>query len=265
MRPLLNDHVYSYLQAAAKVMDIRSGKWYEPEVDLIRFAVHPGDTVLDLGANFGIYSYHLSKAVGPTGRVYAFEPIPFTSRTLSLVMKLLRLRNVTLVAKGCSDAAGTVEFKLPIQSSGAPSAGQAYIGRRNDARPGSDTQVRWSRTKKVTCDVVALDQYLPDLTNLSLIKCDIEGAELLAFRGAVRAIETYLPTVICEINPWFLDGFGLRLEDLVGFFLTRGYRLYRYTPDKALAQVNELADIVEDNYVFIPGGRLPQFSALFDR
>lgn len=264
MRPLLNDQTYSYLQSVAKVMDIRNGTWYEPEVDLIRYAVQPGDVALDLGANFGIYTYHLSKAVGTSGRVYAFEPIPFTSRTLSLVVRLLGLRNVTLVSKGCSDQAGSVEFTLPLQSSGAPSAGQAYIAKRNDDRPGSETQVRWSRTRRVTCEVVALDEFLPALKNVSLIKCDIEGAELLAFRGAVRMIETHRPSVICEINPWFLEGFGLRLEDLVGFFTDRGYRLYRYTAEKTLVEVMSVSDIVEDNYVFLHAGRLAQFSDLLN-
>jgi FkbM family methyltransferase len=264
MRPLLNDHTYSYLQGVAKVMDIKNGTWYEPEIDLIRYAVRPGDVVLDLGANFGVYAYHLSKAVGAAGRVYAFEPIPFTSRTLALVIRMLGLRNVTLVSKGCSDRAGSVEFTLPIQDSGAPSAGQAYIGRRNDARPGAETQVRWNQTRQVTCEVVALDEFLPELKSLSLIKCDIEGAELLAFRGAARLIETHRPSVICEINPWFLDGFGLRLEDLVGFFTERGYRLYRYTPEKKLVDVS-LREVVEDNYVFVHADRLPQFSSLLDR
>lgn len=261
LHPVLNDHTYSYLQGVAKAIDISTGRWYEPEIDLVPLAVNAGDTALDLGANYGVYCYHLSRAVGRAGRVYAFEPVPFTSRTLALVIALLRLRNVTLVAKGCSDANATVEFTLPIQGSGAPSAGQAHIRARNDARPGSEPHVRWNRTTTVTCEVVALDQFLPQVERLSLIKCDIEGAELLAFRGAARLIEQHRPTVICEINPWFLDGFGLRLEDLVGFFVDRGYHVYRYTSGKKLVPV-AAADIDEDNYVFVHADRLTQFASL---
>lgn len=260
--PVMNERAYCYLQGFAKAFDIRRGKWSEPELDLISVAVRPGDEVLDLGANYGLYTYHLSRAVAATGRVYAFEPLPFTNRSLTLVTRLLGLRNVTIVPKGCSDAAGTVAFTLPIQKSGAPSAGQAHIGARNDDRPGRETQVRWDRTTRIDCEVVALDDYLPKLRRLSLIKCDIEGAELLAFRGAARAIERHRPCVICEINPWFLDGFGIRLEDLVAFFDDRGYRLYRYTSEKRLARVATLADVVEDNYVFIHSERLAPFASL---
>jgi methyltransferase, FkbM family len=265
LHPLLNERTYSYLQGVAKAIDIRNGKWYEPEIDLISLAVQRGDAALDIGANYGVYTYHLSRAVGPSGHVYSFEPVPFTHRTLMFVTRLLRLRNVTIVPKGCSDAGGQVEFAVPIQQSGALSAGQAHIGRRNDDRSGHESQVRWSRSARVQCEVVALDQYLPALKSLSLIKCDIEGAELLAFRGAARTIETHRPSVICEINPWFLDGFGIRLEDLSAFFADRGYRLYRYTPERRLREILSLNEVVEDNYVFLHVDRLPSFAALLER
>jgi FkbM family methyltransferase len=218
-----------------------------------------------MGANYGLYTYHLSRAVGPSGRVYAFEPLPFTCRTLTSVTRLLGLRNVTIVEKGCSDVSARMSFSLPIQESGAPSAGQAYLGVRNDNRAGADAQVRWNRTTSVECDVVAIDDFLPSLARLSLIKADIEGAELLAFRGAVNTIEAHLPTVICEINPWFFDGFGLRLSDLVAFFADRGYHLYRYTAEGRLAPIASTADIVEDNYVFIHPRRLAAFAPLLQQ
>jgi FkbM family methyltransferase len=265
LAPVLNERTYSYLQAVSKAIDIRKGSGAEPELDLIPFAVRPGDTVLDVGANYGYYTYPLSRAVGPSGRVYAFEPVPFTYATLARVTRLLGLRNVVLVPKGCSDAAGVVEFSVPVQKSGAPSAGQAHIGSRNDKRAGAESQVRWARTTPVRCEVVALDDYLPPIANLSLIKCDIEGAELLAFRGAGRMIERHRPSVICEINPWFLDGFGLRLDDLISFFVDRGYQLYRYTREKKLAPVTSTASIVEDNYVFLHRDRFAAFGTLIEQ
>jgi FkbM family methyltransferase len=263
LHPFLNENTYSYVQALAKAIDIRRGTSAEPELDLIPFAVNPGDDVLDLGANYGFYTYPLSRAVGPSGHVYAFEPVPFTFRSLALVTRILGVRNATLVPKGCSDAAGRISFTVPVQQSGALGAGQAYIATRNDDRPGAETQVRWTRTTRVESEVVALDEFLPPLRRLSLIKCDIEGAELLAFRGATRTIETHRPCVICEINPWFLDGFGLRLQDLVSFFVDRGYGMYRYVA-KRLVPVTSLADVVEDNYVFLHGDRLAPFRPLID-
>ena len=260
----LGDSSYKYFQAVSKAMDIRHRSWSEPELDLIPFAVRPGETALDLGANFGLYSYHLSRALGASGRVYAFEPVPFTFATLRLVSRILRFRNVKLFEKGCSEEAGRISFEVPVQASGAFAAGQAYIGGRRDDREGKETQVRWADTKEVVCEVVSLDDFLPELDELSLIKCDIEGAELFAFRGAKKLIGKHLPTVICEINPWFLEGFGVQLEELTGFFLGQGYGLYFYRVDNGRGVLHpvKVADVVEDNYVFIHPRRLERFASL---
>lgn len=262
--PVLNEHTYQYLQAASKAWDIRSGKWTEPEIDLIPLAIVPGETALDIGANYGLYCYHLSRYVGTRGRIYAFEPVPFTYRTLVAVSRLLRLRNVELVAKGCSDKSGQITFTVPVQASGAMAAGQAYIGGRNDDRDGKEEQVRWAATRDVTAEVVALDEFLPEVEQLSLIKCDIEGAELLAFRGAEKMIDEHLPSVICEINPWFLEGFGIRLEELTGFFFDRGYKLYHYRNKEGRGRLREikLDEVVEDNYIFIHPSRRERFASL---
>jgi FkbM family methyltransferase len=262
--PVLNEHTYRYFQALAKAWDIRNGKWSEPELELLPRAVRTGETALDVGANYGLYSYHLSRIGGV--RVYAFEPVPFTFQTLSVVARLLRFRGVELVSKGCSDRGGEITFTVPVQASGAVASGQAYMGGRDDEREGREGQVRWAATRDVTAEVVALDEFLPRVERLSLVKCDIEGAELLAFRGAARMIGEHLPTVICEINPWFLEGFGIALEELLGFFSERDYKLYHYRSEEGRGRLREVApeDVVEDNYVFIHPSRLERFAALVD-
>jgi len=235
----------------------------EPELDLVSIGVRSGETVIDIGANFGFYTYRFSRVVGREGRVYAFEPVPYTFQTLARVSRILGLHNVELVQKGCSSEAGRVSFTVPVQSSGALMTGQAFISLRNDDHAGKETQVRWRQTKQVTADVVALDDFLPPQSTLSMIKCDIEGAELLAFRGAQKLIERNHPTVICEINPWFLDGYGFSLAELIGFFRERGYVLYHYD-DKKLFRLESLQSITEDNYVFIHPRWLDRFESMID-
>jgi FkbM family methyltransferase len=202
--------------------------------------------------------------LGSSGKVYAFEPVPFTFETLQLVSRILGFRNVTLVEKGCSEAGGRISFEVPVQASGAFAAGQAYIGGRRDDREGKEQQVRWAGTRQVECEVVALDEFLPKLKDLSLIKCDVEGAELLAFRGAKKLIAEHLPSIICEINPWFLEGFGIRLDELLDFFGDQNYGLYFYRQGEgpALLTPVEAKDVVEDNYIFIHPSRLERFSSI---
>jgi FkbM family methyltransferase len=260
--PVMTEDRYAYFVAVSKAWDIRSGDYPESELELVPLAAQRGDTVLDIGANFGYYAYPLSRAVGPTGRVYAFEPVPFTYRTLRIVARLLRLGNVQIVPKGCGERAGTITFEVPLQANGAMSTGLAYVGGRREDHPGKETQVRWSATRQVAAEMLRIDDFLPSLSDLSFIKIDVEGAELFAFRGAEQTISKHHPTVLCEINPWYLKGFGLGVEDLARFFFNEGYQLYRYD-DKKLKETS-LSDVVERNYVFLHPSRAERLRSVLD-
>jgi len=255
---VLGDRAYRYVQARSVVRDLRSGALSEPELDLVRHAVRPGDTVIDVGANHGMWTRSLSEAVGPTGRVYAFEPVPFTAGTLRLVVRLLRLRNVVIVEKGCGERAGRVAFAVPIQSSGVTDAALAHLADRTSEVDGAQ-----DATRQVSAEVVALDEFLPDLNEVPLMKADIEGAELYAFRGARALIERHLPTVVSEIDPSFMDGFGLSAADALRFFGERGYRAYRYSQARGrLEAAAEPAGGEGGNYVFVHPRRADRLHGL---
>jgi FkbM family methyltransferase len=262
LRPLLNEDRYSYVQCAAKAWDIWRGTWHEPEIEIIPHAVAAGDTVLDLGANFGLYCYHLSRAVGPTGKVWAFEPVPFTCTTCRRVLTVMRLENVELVPKGCADKNEDVIFSVPLAPMGTLSAGQAYIGTRDDDQPGKETQVRWTATREVKAAVVRLDDFLPPLADVSFLKIDVEGAETFAFRGATKLLDKHVPTIVCEINPFFFKGFGLTVDDLIQPLLARGYDLYHYDDNLRKLVGVKPANVVEDNYVFVHARRRDRLAAL---
>lgn len=263
--PLANERVYRYVQAVSKAYDIRTKAWWEPEIDLVKLGLREGETALDIGANYGVYAYHMSRAVGSTGKVYSFEPVRFTFETLKLVARLLRFKhNVELIDKGCSDENATISFEVPVQESGAYAAGQAYIGNRNDEHSGKEAQVRWASTATVEAEVVRLDDFLPAADDIPMLKIDIEGAELLCFKGAEKLIDKHFPTIICEINPWFLEGFGLRTADLTDFVKNKGYRIYSYRNENGTAALRPVSvpEIAEDNYVFIHPSRESRFQEL---
>ena len=261
LAPVLGERGYRYIQAGSMARDIRSGALSEPELELIPHVVRPGDTVIDIGANYGMWVYPLSRAVGDDGRVWAFEPIPFTAETLRVIVRLLRLSNVEIIDKGCAERSGVAVFEVPLQHSGAIGAGQAHAAERNDDRPERARHVRWPASRLLECELVEVDELLPTVSHLSLIKADIEGAELLALRGAQSLIEEHHPTIVCEINPWFLEGFGLAVSDLVGFLAAEGYELYRYEQGR-LRRVTDPNEVEEDNYVFVHDDRKSSFAQL---
>ncbi len=261
-RRVLDEDKYSYIQCGAKAWDIWRGSWYEPELDIIPFAVKQGDVVIDVGANFGLYCYHLSRAVGVTGKVWAFEPVPFTHKTLKRVAGVFSLKNVEVVPKGCSERNERITFSVPLAPMGTMSAGMAFIGTRTHDHPGRETQVRWQATREVSGDVVRLDDYMPSVADISFLKCDVEGAEPFVFRGATRLLDKHLPTLVCEINPFYLAGFDMQLDDLLGPLYARGYESYRLDDaTKKLVRVKP-TDIVEDNYVFVHPRRRARLLAL---
>ena len=247
--PLLGETTYSLLQAAAMGWDIRRGVWFEPEIDFAKTIVRHGDTVIDIGANFGLWAHHLSQAVGPEGRVHSFEPIPFTARTFRLISHALGFaKNTTLHEVGCGEKNESVVFKVPVMDNGAISAGLVHMG-RDDERPGREVFARFPKTKDVPCRVVRIDDELPGLKNLTLLKCDIEGADLFALRGAESTLRRHKPALVIEITPWFLAGFGMHVSDVTGFLRSLGYHAHRWTHGTLVATKDE--DIVEANWVFL--------------
>ena len=175
--------------------------------------------------------------------------IPFTARTFRIVARKLGFdRGVTLYEAGAGEHAGEVEFTIPVNESGAMTAGMVHMG-RDDSRPGREKHFDFPKTRTIRRPVHRIDDTLPALSRLLLVKCDIEGADLFAMRGAERTLAEHRPVVVIEINPWFLAGFGLKVSDVTGFFGSLGYRCYRYA-DQRLEEVGD-EDIVEDNWVFV--------------
>lgn len=261
-RPIMGDATYRWAQALAMAWDIRSGRWSEPELAVVAQAVRTGEVTVDVGANYGLFSYQLSRQVGRGGKVYAFEPVPFTFQSLCLVRRLLMMNNVELVQKGCGDRPGPARFTVPVQASGAISAGQAHLAERRDDRPGHELHVRVPASRDDIVDVVTLDEYLPEGMDVTFIKCDVEGAEHLVLRGARRVVESSWPTIVCEINPWFLEGFGASVGDLTSMLTDAGYRMCRVVGDGRpleMVAVDRAQEVVEDNYVFVHPTRFDRF------
>ena len=53
--------------------------WFEDEIGFVRQLLTEGDSVIDIGANQGVYALSMAKIVGPAGKVWAFEPTNSTA------------------------------------------------------------------------------------------------------------------------------------------------------------------------------------------
>src|SRR5919199_5361377 len=75
--------VFLHYREDIGLVTLFGGGFERPELERARALARPGTTAIDVGANVGVYSVVLARAVGPTGRVLAFEPAPENARRLA--------------------------------------------------------------------------------------------------------------------------------------------------------------------------------------
>jgi len=152
-----------------------------PEEDLDSAYTHSykpvnGDTVWDVGAHAGYTSYQFSKLVGPTGRVYAWEPDASNYSCLLRNIERHKLENVTPVHKALAGETGRVRFEMD----GTMASGiQDYL-EYPDA--GVNVQAVDGITIADACAEFGIPRY---------VKMDIEGAEVAVIRSSLEFISRH--------------------------------------------------------------------------
>ena len=63
---------------------------------------------------------------------------------------------------------------------------------------------------------------------IDFVKCDIEGAELLALRGMAKTLKEYQPAILMEVMPEWMKSFGHTTDDLIVFLKGCGYNSFQY-------------------------------------
>jgi FkbM family methyltransferase len=156
----------------------------EPDLHACRSLLKEGDTVLDVGANIGVYTRFCSEFVGPSGRVISLEPVPETYSYLTGNVRALNLKNVQCFNVAASDH---------DDESGRMSIPQYDTGGRNLYT------AKLSSEGNVAVKVARLDTLFPDLTP-AFIKCDVEGHEVACIKGALNLIRRCQPSWLVEVS-----------------------------------------------------------------
>ncbi len=152
---------------------LRTGGFEPLETAILTGLVGPGDVVVDVGANIGWHTLALARAVGPGGRVYAFEPASDTFALLQKNVEANGLENVvTLFHAAVSDRSGNLKLHRSENNPG---------DHRVAADPAEMRDVETVRS-------VALDDVLAEVSGVALIKIDIQGHEPAAIRGMSRLL-----------------------------------------------------------------------------
>jgi FkbM family methyltransferase len=161
--------------------------------------------------------------------VYAFEALPYYSKVLSSTMKLLHVRNVTVINRAVSDKEGNIDLVWQ-DGSGQMLTGFTHVEGTGEAQ-GS----------RVSVPTVSLDSLVSggdfDGKRVAFIKCDVEGYECHVVDGARRLIEKWKPVIFAEAKDDWFRRYGKSSKDLIRAMEFHVYSANIFRPDGSLQQV----------------------------
>jgi FkbM family methyltransferase len=212
-----------------------------PALSAFRQVTRPGATVLDVGANFGLFTVYGARLVGSAGRVFAFEP-SHVADVLADHVELNRVADrVDVLRVMVGDTTGEGEFwEAPDSSFSSMSESAAARGATGNG--GALRHVRPMTTVDAFC---AEYQVNPDV-----LKIDVEGAEGKVLRGAREFLAKRHGHIVLELHPSVLTDLGERSDDVLAELSSLGWtstRIFeRGEPGDPAATVH---------YVFSAGNR----------
>jgi FkbM family methyltransferase len=176
----------------------------EPDVNSwFAKTARPGETWLDIGANYGYTALSLAGLVGTSGRVFAFEPQLATCGCLSETVRINGLSQIAVVpmALGTTRSLELRQFEI---------SGSMVVGCGTAEGP------------LETVMVANLDWLWPrisgDRKQIDGVKIDVQGMELDVLSGMKRLLKTYTPKLIVELHP------GVNRDALLDLLESCGYQ-----------------------------------------
>lgn len=201
---------------------------------LSRF-IQPDSVVADVGGHSGQFA-KLFAALATDGTVYTFEPGEYPRSILRLAVRVRRLSNITIVAKGLGDADSQLALSTPIKAQGSMRFGLAHMG--DDPGPDASGAVD-HRSESV--DVTTLDRFAlqAGLNRLDFLKADIEGWEQRMLTGGKDTIARFRPVIYMELVDHHLARAGDSLQSAWSLLTSWGYTPMQWTGGDGLQEVLE--------------------------
>ena len=193
-------------------------------------------TILDVGANIGWYSMNFVQLPN-VKEVYAFEPIPYIFQYLERHIGINEIENISTFNFGFSDTVGEKTFYWTKNETGSSSM--------------KNIQER-SRINKVKCKVTTIDHFLKNRNkSIDFIKCDVEGAELFVFKGAIKTLKQCRPVIFTEMLRKWSKKFGYHPNDIINLLAALDYHCYGYINNKIEKIDYVTPELETTNYFFL--------------
>jgi FkbM family methyltransferase len=183
---------------------------FEPEcLAAMHRIIKPGDTVLDVGANIGLFTLEASLSVGSSGRVIAIEAMPEHATAVVHSARSNGMMNVEVISVAAGDRIGEAILTLPRNTN----YGMFTVG---DVAGDVSFKVPVQRIDDIVAE--------RGVKSVAFIKMDIEGSELNALIGAEQTLRNFHPTILIELDEDHLAACKTSSHEVKSFLNRLGYR-----------------------------------------
>ncbi len=226
------------------------GAFERSTVLTLRKLARTGSVVFDIGANIGAHTLGMARNVGPTGRVFAFEPADFAFAKLK--------RNLALNPE-LESRTQAHQILLAAEPS-APLPAKVYASWPLVGDEPVHPKLRGRLTTSLEARVDTLDGFVErkGIDRLDLIKIDVDGHEYAVLKGGARTLAKFRPDLVMEMSPYIQTGQDYGFGALVALLRDAGYSIQDISTWKPLPlDVDELEALIPDgagiNVVARPG------------
>lgn len=177
--------------------------------------LHSGDTFIDIGANQGEYALWAARKIGNEGLLVAYEPSEEIFDQLEENIKLNQTSTPTVRLRkiGLSDKPGF----LKLYTKKGKNEGV------NTVFPTKDHDLEIGKIELTTLD---MEVEKLKIQQISLIKIDVEGAELNVLKGSKNTLSNYKPKLLVEINRQSCLSAGYDSTEIITFLESFHYELF---------------------------------------
>jgi FkbM family methyltransferase len=209
-------------------------------------------TILDIGANIGIYSVGLgNKLKQENCIIHAFEPVKSNFERLISNVALNHLEKF-IIAHNIALGEEEGEIEISLENDDNAKTGNAVMVKGGISREYFGTYCK--------CRLTKLDTFVREqqINSCDFIKIDIEGAEVMFLQGAVSFLSQQRPIIYGEFNHFFMQQFGHSFLDVLEIVTPWKYRFFKQGDRGDFIEITQ-PQVGLENILLIPSEKVEIF------
>jgi len=231
-------------------MECMAGRYEIAETRFILDNLKEGGTFLDIGANIGWFAVQAAAKIGANGRMIAIEPRTQTGAYLARSLQANGFMDRSEVHH-CAAGAEAGRFSIVWNGEAGNPGGTWSLPEKQMLQEFREDCFRTEEVDVRTVDAIVGGR------RVDMIKIDIEGAEGLALRGAVKTLAQSRPVILSEMNFSLLPKIsGLTAGEYTGWMAQQGYQCHALTADGGIGPILAAGNLPSHmtfiNVIFIP-------------